>query len=480
MAITHGMDVEAVERVARRLQDHYAARLEAMSDEIARLVSRSAAEWQGPDAERFRGWWPAKASLLKNAAEDLRGFGRSALNNVAEQLEASGGAAATPSQPRTSTLRAGSEFESRTGFEVDRSIGLIVRHGQIDSFRGSYGSDGSEVRYTAKDYLEVGTGDVFKVLGFAEAMGKGESGPVSFDIGLRANSGTEFIWRQDFGSSDGSIDGTSSIPTQQTTFANWITGYDASEVLADIEQGKLAQPAAVANVSGVTAFAASDIESGGAVFGSSGEVSVERRTEHWVDGTTIDAYSMTGTAGASVGAHLEAGVPSLSGDLRATTGQEVAVEVRTIYDSAGTPVSVEYSVAGHAEVGAEAALNYAGGGATRYHETGVLVERTLSFDLTDPDVAKQIEGASTIDLAASAQWASEEVKVFASSSHGVTSDAIVFEAGAESSTYEMVHTDSRGPSTNPVAGLIDGHDGWHQQTVTESDGSTSTVWVGEF
>ena len=91
MAISHGMNVDAVEGVGRKLQTHYSTTIEQLMGEMDSMVNETSSSWVGPDAEKFRSWWPEKRSALKAIAGDLHGFGQAALNNVSEQRNASGG-----------------------------------------------------------------------------------------------------------------------------------------------------------------------------------------------------------------------------------------------------------------------------------------------------------------------------------------------------------------------------------------------------
>jgi hypothetical protein len=54
MAVDHGMDVEEIERIGRRLQTHFAAELRHIPAEVEGLVGRFSGTWIGPDAEAFR------------------------------------------------------------------------------------------------------------------------------------------------------------------------------------------------------------------------------------------------------------------------------------------------------------------------------------------------------------------------------------------------------------------------------------------
>jgi len=90
MAITHGMDPEAVRQLGNRLQQTYSPEIENLMRQMEQMVNNTSSTWVGPDAERFRGWWPEKRAALQAIANDLHGFGQAALNNVSEQEGASG------------------------------------------------------------------------------------------------------------------------------------------------------------------------------------------------------------------------------------------------------------------------------------------------------------------------------------------------------------------------------------------------------
>ncbi|WP_208029068.1 WXG100 family type VII secretion target [Rhabdothermincola sediminis] len=86
-SITHGMNPEEVEGLGHRLQQ--------IADQVRQLTSElngriGSTTWVGPDATRFKDqWWPEKRANLHRIADDLHGFGQSALNNAAEQRQVS-------------------------------------------------------------------------------------------------------------------------------------------------------------------------------------------------------------------------------------------------------------------------------------------------------------------------------------------------------------------------------------------------------
>lgn len=89
MALTHGMNIEEVRALGQFLQQQKGV-IEGIINQIESKVS--AAGWEGPDAQRFKGeWWPKHKAALQQTGEELHGFGQSALNNASAQEQASNG-----------------------------------------------------------------------------------------------------------------------------------------------------------------------------------------------------------------------------------------------------------------------------------------------------------------------------------------------------------------------------------------------------
>lgn len=83
MPITHGMNVEEVRALGYQLQQQ-AQHIQELITQLEGAVTN--ANWVGPDAMTFKGsWWPEHRNMLRAAAEQLHGFGQSALNNASEQ-----------------------------------------------------------------------------------------------------------------------------------------------------------------------------------------------------------------------------------------------------------------------------------------------------------------------------------------------------------------------------------------------------------
>jgi uncharacterized protein YukE len=96
MAVSHGMDIAEIEAFGNRLQQHFSTQLNSIADELETVVGQTSSSWVGPDGEKFRSWWPAKRSAIRATADDVHGFGQSALNNASEQRNASGDRASSP------------------------------------------------------------------------------------------------------------------------------------------------------------------------------------------------------------------------------------------------------------------------------------------------------------------------------------------------------------------------------------------------
>ncbi len=88
--VSHGMNVTEVEALGQRLQTNYAEGVRSLVREVENIVGSTSTKWVGADADRFRSWWPEKKSKMLAMADDLHGFGQSALNNASEQRTASG------------------------------------------------------------------------------------------------------------------------------------------------------------------------------------------------------------------------------------------------------------------------------------------------------------------------------------------------------------------------------------------------------
>ena len=84
-----GMDVDAVEGIARQLQQ-LGEQINALESQINGKVHQLPGIWEGQDAQTFvTQWWPQHQKSLRSAAEAVKGLGQSALNNASEQRNVS-------------------------------------------------------------------------------------------------------------------------------------------------------------------------------------------------------------------------------------------------------------------------------------------------------------------------------------------------------------------------------------------------------
>lgn len=95
MAIV-GMNPDVVEKMGRDMQALANEIKTKIVPRIDKFVNQIPSVWRGTDAERFKGWWVNQhRKHLLQEAEHLHGLGQSALNNAAEQREASGSMGST-------------------------------------------------------------------------------------------------------------------------------------------------------------------------------------------------------------------------------------------------------------------------------------------------------------------------------------------------------------------------------------------------
>ena len=90
------MSVSDIEALGHKLQDSYAAEIRQFVNQIEQLVKNTSSSWSGADGNAFRSWWPTKRAKLSSIADDLHGYGQSALNNAHEQTVASSGGVTAP------------------------------------------------------------------------------------------------------------------------------------------------------------------------------------------------------------------------------------------------------------------------------------------------------------------------------------------------------------------------------------------------
>jgi WXG100 family type VII secretion target len=85
-----GMDTDEVRSLAGQLQTQ-AQNITQVISSIDSIVASMENVWKGKDATDFQGWWQSQhRPHLNNAEQAIMGLHQSALNNAAQQDQASG------------------------------------------------------------------------------------------------------------------------------------------------------------------------------------------------------------------------------------------------------------------------------------------------------------------------------------------------------------------------------------------------------
>jgi hypothetical protein len=190
-AITHGMNANDVEAVGHRLQDRHAEAIRAAVAQIEQLVSNSGSSWTGPDADDFRGWWSEKRQRMLAMAEDLHGFGQSALNNVSEQRGASAagaGSSHSAGQPGTGGSAGDPTVVGTRTYTIsgDASV-LVLGAGTDATVLVEELSDGTfriSITSTTDGDLGISTNELLRSLGLGDL-------PLRLGLGVSTGNGFE-------------------------------------------------------------------------------------------------------------------------------------------------------------------------------------------------------------------------------------------------------------------------------------------------
>ena len=135
-----GMDVDQVTAAGNALKQR-AADIDALVSKIDGIVRSMPGVWDGPDAQQFMNeWWPEHKKTLVAASSHVAGLGQSALNNAAEQSEASGTGGAA-SMTGFSTMPAHVSANPPGGGGIDPTAPLAPPPSQ-DAFNARQGSYG--------------------------------------------------------------------------------------------------------------------------------------------------------------------------------------------------------------------------------------------------------------------------------------------------------------------------------------------------
>jgi len=89
MSLTHGMNIEAIEKLANDLKTE-ASKVGEISGRVTKLMADAKTNWKGPDADKFDDEWNSTyKSRMKELQQKLDELGTKASNNAKEQQSAS-------------------------------------------------------------------------------------------------------------------------------------------------------------------------------------------------------------------------------------------------------------------------------------------------------------------------------------------------------------------------------------------------------
>jgi WXG100 family type VII secretion target len=89
MALTHGMNVDAIEKLANDLKSE-AGKVNDISTRVTKLMGEAKANWKGQDATKFEDDWNSTyKGKLAELAKKLEDLGTTASKNAKQQRETS-------------------------------------------------------------------------------------------------------------------------------------------------------------------------------------------------------------------------------------------------------------------------------------------------------------------------------------------------------------------------------------------------------
>ncbi|GEM_PF-2001842 len=491
MAISHGMNIAEIEAFGNRLQQHFAAQLNGIADEIETVVGQTSGSWVGPDAEKFRSWWPAKRSTLRATADDVHGFGQSALNNAAEQRQASGASGGGTGASSGYARPGGPAPMPVYGESSDRTTksGAIVRGVDGSGLEMTVMSDGSvQVRVTLTSGLEVDAGDAITLAQIAR--GKFIPDGPGFDLDATLLTEGETTW-------------TFNNPAEAEAFYDALNGKigSAQSVVSGMTWGQVRDAMNEAGMSdstdtsyvmhrGAQSFTLSGAAS---IDVGDGDQSIGARLTGGA-GTTVTTYGSDGSTGELSRMHGELqgsgkiGFGPIEVEGGATTGYERSVHL--VRNSDGVPVSLEISesVGGTFDVGA-GSKEFLGTGVGGSASAGSVVTTVTSFDLADPAVAAQFGSEGGVSdpygwAQSNQQLGGQSVAEYANQSVGGTA-SLLFSgewstSNGESTLIGAHYRPPGGDGFSQYAGDMRPPEGMSGQVIQEADGSSSVVFSPEF
>ncbi len=393
MALTHGMNIEEIEKFGHRLGDDYAVRIIDAANEIDLLVNELSGYWVGPDGERFRSWWPEKRARLRTMFEDVSDFGRIALKNASDQRLASGDAVPAVSGLGRSATGPQPFAVSEQTAEAERKSGAVVRG--VDGSQLSYRemSDGTvEVTLFIENAVEADIGDGAEILGYA--YGNFGGAGIEWDLDLHySEDGAVTYTFSDAESGKRFFEELRREQDASTRFGNM--SFNNIKAVARRLDGELEGDASWSGYSGSRRFTASgsiglDAGTSGAHFELSEAVATARNTVA-SDGSTGELTQLSG----GVSGSGTASYGDVSLDLSSASNYERDVHI--IRNGAGEPVRLEVAEGFTAESTLTGGTHAAGTGHKTSAGETTGVSSTQVFDLTDPEVARSFGDRTSAD-----------------------------------------------------------------------------------
>jgi WXG100 family type VII secretion target len=89
MALTHGMNVDAIEKLAKDLKNE-AGKVSEISNSVTKLMATAKGNWKGQDADKFdEDWNNSYKKTLSDLAKKLEELGTKAGTNAKQQRDTS-------------------------------------------------------------------------------------------------------------------------------------------------------------------------------------------------------------------------------------------------------------------------------------------------------------------------------------------------------------------------------------------------------
>lgn len=182
-----GMDVEAVERVAKSLADR-SNDLSLVVSTLDRVVNELSSVWYGKDSSEFTSQlWPQHKRALLAVVAEIEGLSQTVRGNVTDQNQAS---TSVGSASGSGGFNLGSIFDSISNFLDTKTL---IHGWRIGDIAGNVSGLGSLVNsYTAIDGIRSGDGGAVAaslVNGAASALKANKTNPVSYLSGVILSEG---------------------------------------------------------------------------------------------------------------------------------------------------------------------------------------------------------------------------------------------------------------------------------------------------